>query len=94
MCEACVAAVIHNSSDMRYDPQKNPWNPANDEAILPKYPKKKKVWPIQPLRDTIKCPGCGYDTGLNPNGFLMVIPPGGLVCHCGCIIIHSNAPTL
>lgn len=46
------------------------------------------------IRDTIKC-WCGYDTGLSKNGFLMVIPQGGLICpKCKSVILEGNRLTM
>lgn len=50
---------------------------------------KDKI-PKQPRPNSICCPNCGKDTGLE-NPFYMIIPPGGLVCECGTTIIHSNS---
>lgn len=55
---------------------------------------KSRCVPKVPFRDTIKCPRCGHDTGLNPGGFHMVIPPGGLICGCGAVIIKGDSYTL
>lgn len=42
------------------------------------------------MRKTIKC-SCGYDTGLNQDGFLMVIPREGLICpRCRVVIIQGT----
>ncbi len=42
------------------------------------------------MKKTIKC-SCGYDTGLNQNGFLMVIPCGGFICpQCGATLIQDT----
>lgn len=60
------------------------------ESPWQKFPGLPKV----PFRNTIKCPRCGYDTGLNPNGFHMVIPPEGLICKCGAVIIKGDSYTL
>lgn len=54
----------------------------------------KKDRPFKVVRDTIKC-WCGHDTGLSKNGFLMVIPEGGLICpKCKSVIIQDNRPTM
>jgi len=64
-----------------------------------KHPKKDdlKPWsppPARPLNNTIRCPSCGHDTGLNSNGFHMVIPSEGLICPCGCVILKGPNSTL
>lgn len=49
---------------------------------------------VKIIRDTIKC-WCGYDTGLSKNGFLMVIPQGGLICpKCKSVILEGNRLTM
>jgi len=55
-------------------------NSDDNEWIPPQYPKKRP--------NAICCPNCGKDTGLE-NPFYMVIPPGGLKCACGTVVINS-----
>ena len=45
---------------------------------------------------TSKCPCCGKDCGLDLTGPLhLVIPPGGLKCSCGYVLIpEPNQPRL
>lgn len=44
--------------------------------------------------DTIKCSKCGRDSGISLGPLLMVIPPGGLKCPCGAILIAGNRTEL
>lgn len=45
-------------------------------------------WKI--TKNTIKCL-CGYDTGLNQDGFLYCPPPEGLKCpECGAVILKGS----
>ena len=64
--------------------------------LFPKKIREDERWPLprNPLKNNITCV-CGYDSGLPRAGFLMVIPPEGLICpKCGRVILQGKNYTL